>query len=749
MPWQSYSWHDQNAENNNSGWKKGVRLFKIYNDANDDKKRVAEWWTRDKFDNQWIGDLTSLSVSGDNIFYTSKTEVNNESKNYAGVINIENNQSATIHGVSLLDSTENWDNSKVNLVPVYGESENNKIAYSLIHPDNNKQKLTLNYGDWDKVSSTANRQSTTLEFSARNDIKNILLNASELNGKLASDITETELNSYLKFREADNSSYTNSTPMNSQVTTTIENVNEKEGSLDYTYTISYNPAFDTTKTLSYSITGTLNTFYKLNDLHFSFVTSASVDTNKWNEITNLKASKFANEVTKKEIIDHFISYTIKDISGDALVIDDSMVVINSATNESLQVTINLPTSRLPQSVTTTYTETFNGFNKANGFTKTIQDSVIDSYKTNKYATEITKDNILDEFVTLGDSYNIYSKDDYSLEINNADIYTGTLSFKLKLNATLPTGISSDKAYIFGDANTWYEITGFKTIYESFDNVNLSIETYSGFESPTTIWQDYLANGTNSVLFTWLNNSKNINNWDNLLHTNDVINKIDISIKNQATADADGYLDLGISLKENTQTNVVINGSNFVFDSTAKTNFTNHYGTDYPFNTKLYVNYYPLVCEWNDTTSSAVTNSDDENITIDLSIGSYGNLNKDMKVETVTENDILGLINYKNYEESIKMVLDSSKGSLKATVTLRPKMISKIDYPTITRNISISGFYVEQMIKPVEPGGSTSTTTKQNSFSWVPIISGSIAGVLLLSFVVLVIVKKRKIKDLTD
>lgn len=697
MPWHTRSWHDQNAEDNNKGWNKGLRIFEI---KTENGLRAPEyWWTRAE-----SGDLTSFTIENDVLYYTARTTTSADSKNYAGIMHFTSDDSVSAKIAYLFDSTDNYDNSKVAIAPLLNQNTGNKIAYVLQYPNGSSDlKLTLNTGEWNKNdNSTTNRNSQDMEFSVINDVDTELKNATDLKNKTADLITTNELIPYLKFRTSNNNNYT--TPSSKYtITNQITNVNENEGSLDYSYKISHTPMFDNTSTLSYYVNGTLDTLYKLNNLNFEFVKSENIDSNKWNEINKLKQSKYAREITKENIINYFIQYTIIDKNNTSLTIDESMITLSPSIDQSqLTVTITLPSDRFPSGIDQsklTYTYTFDGFLNINVWSYNVIDIANDSLKQ-YYPSDITMSKLIQaNLVTLGTGY--LTDDQYW----NIDAVVNDITGELVINSITYTDPNNDTPVGYDSLiKNQITYTGLKNTVDLFDDkptINHIIETDNNVLKPTEIWQQYnnavIANDTNAIKNSLIYKSIDVSSL--------LVDPLDLKLEvlNLATADNDKKLEYKVTIKDDAELVYTYGESNkrVIFSQEYQEKLIQNKPDSYPF--KLSQNIHTKVEAFIDINNkpNVVVDQTNKTIAIDLTTDSLNNINKNIYVDDFVnsfsnyQNDILSIFSYNLYSTNVYISnQDLDNGTITVKVDFTRDASANAGDLNVSYTITLSGFSIK-------------------------------------------------------
>ena len=612
----------------------------------------------------------------------------------------------------------------------YFISYNNTEAPLFSESNNNLSEITNNSISFKKVNDV---------------VSTITNNKSIYKGKVPTQITEDDLKSCIVFSDA-----TTSNASSNNYTKSVSDIvgDDNKGTLSFSYNISYNTNYGSDAVgFSFDFNVNLSGLFSYdNDFKFEFITHLSPDGNatidsKYQNIVNLKNSTIPSQVTKKNILDNFLNYTIKNNQGNDLTISENDISLTADDAQgTLLVTVTIPSISMPigfSSEKLTYSYTYTGFINLQGYTKQIIDSSdnITELKKAKYASQINFNDIINNFITLGTSY---SKDatnwTFTLDTQGTNNFNGTLSFRLiYTSSSLPSGTSDDVKNVFGTPNTWYQITGFKTIFTNYENVNFPIDNYSGLANAQSLWTQFqVAIKNNNLSSSTLYNSLNINQWLNTLHLTN-FNDIDIAVDNLDTADTDGYLNLRVGYKDNATTSLNIAGTNFVFDSNAKTNFANYFKDNYPFVVKWNLNQFIPEFNWViPTTSSAVTSFTDDSISINLNISSYQGISNSMRASEVSPQNITSLFNISNYQiiDQPKIYADDESGTLKAVIILEPKLNNDAKSSgTITKNVFISGFKINapQVVEIV------------------PIIVGVIFGIVLITSVIFIVLwnKKRK------
>lgn len=463
--------------------------------------------------------------------------------------------------------------------------------------------------------------------------------------------------------------FTNSFVPSIAIDTSKTKANDDAGTLYYEYKVTYNNWYDSSTKTSFNIPVSVGDLYqKKSNFSFSFVTTLTgndENDKKYKKIQELKESKFASQITVDEIKQNFINYDIKGKDGNKIN-DSSIKISKSSSGTRLRVTVTITDTKLPNGINNfSSSYNFDGFKTVDGYDFTFVDTSdsINGLKKEKFPTELTTQEFLDNFVVLGSKWDTNATN-WKLD-KSPDVYNGSLYVKLEyIGSDLPSDNSVSKDVYEGN------ITGFKNVPEQFKD-KLKMKDVKN-QVPSELWELYEKNNKNSLLyqsieFPYISN----NDYLEIKALNDVefIDEKTEETVNQM--DIDGYIELSIGIKDNAQTTLSVPNTSdspyFIYNSDAKNAFSTYYNDAYPFTIKWNVTKSDETFSWilpnGETTQK-------ENIEVDLNKDSYKTINNQMYADDVTLEQIIELIET-NVLESIKvsMFSDNSNGVLKVIVNI--------------------------------------------------------------------------------
>lgn len=662
-------------------------------------------------------------VEGEQAFgmylYNSSTKrlfiSNKKSKTHlaTGYVNLNVNASASLQFVNLEFSTSNWDTNTFvysDLIREFPIMSTSQLSYPdpyivLEKSKTPSAKYFINQSDIQTHNLTFKSYNDPVER-FKSQFKNDLQ-------KLPSQVTDANLKSSLQFTGAS---------FSAEIGIIEKSADDQNGVLTFKYSVSYRNWYASSSAYTFHIAATITGFYAKSNFQFSFITGFTGTTSeneKWNKIGELKTNKYAYDVTQDEIINHFITYNIKDSSGSQVTIDKNMIRLSSSTSGySLTVTVSV-SGNFPNGVTRTFTHTYDGFKTISGYDNRFVENPSTFDRSLIYPSELTKTIFLENFVSLGDKWSVNPNDwDFEISSNNLEeTATVTLTYTSTTDTSFPNG--TNKKII--DNKT---IDLFKNIPSQFKD-NVSMIEYSGSLTPTQLWTEYQNNPSGSKLLSYLN-FPNINNKTNL----------EITCSNTSSADNDGYLDLNIKIKEGTQTTLFISGDGyFTYDAKATEAFKKILESD-TFKVKWTINKANNNFHWIGTNGQVIT-SQSSTYVVNLENQSYTGINKEMYADQVNEQDIDKLFTFDGYTIINKSVNPNvSQGTL--TVIINLKESNSVDSSigvTQTKTIIINGFKVDTM-----------DSTKYILYAFAGVIS--ITTICLMTFLILFLIKRNKYKTIS-
>ena len=463
-------------------------------------------------------------------------------------------------------------------------------------------------------------------------------------------------------------------PLNGKFENSVENLkgNDENGTLNVRYKTTYENWWDTSKSSSFYVETTITGMYAMNGSSFNFVTVNNGNTEndeKLKEQNKFKESAYPSSVKWEDIEKYFIIANIKDISQNVIKLDESMITLKPDDEKGiLEVTVDY-TKKLPSGLPSnylTYKNEFSGFLNLQGYNYHIltdeeqnKSNEIKEIKQNSFPSELSVQQYLDNFITLGQSYS-RNVNDWDFNVV-ADDYKGSLIINLTYNpkaTPLPANFPENYKKIVKDVT----VNGFKNITEQFKTIK--VKNYVGIKNADDIWNEYekiLNDGQNNFISTSL---------ASLISVPYVDNFADLTIERN-NSENPNVLDLTVSVKVGTTTRLLVNRQNFTFDSTTESKFKEN-KLDYPYKVQINVETIEQAFLWKKPDGQTVnyTNNKAETIKINLNDYQYKTINSNMYADEVTEQDIknlfeaIGFINIK-----ISLQTDNQDGIVYATVSL--------------------------------------------------------------------------------
>lgn len=445
--------------------------------------------------------------------------------------NLTTNKSLSLQGYSLASVTKGNDNkiyiannqsTNGNIYLAYVDVSQNSLSLSPI-----RQSIASANKDYYLVpilSDTSNKY-FALQQNNKNNI-NFLINSSgnyqESTGKMVSKhwkyrtvsnqtIWTAFGRNYLpsSFTWATVSNYFDLSNLNSSTNNfAIQQQSNDNGTLSFRVTFSYVSNFSTSFTESFNVYFHIKNLYGFSsNFVFTWLDTTSTsndqsDKNKIAKIQELKNSKYGNQITTKDIVDNFFSYSIKKADQTSLTIDESMVRLSySEYLDSITVTVNIPSTGMPNGFASsgkqTFTKTYSNFlSIKNYLTTTKSSSDITTSIKNIYPSQLTNNLILSSFLNIGSSLS-KTENDWTITITEVDDIKGTAKVTAEYNQTsqipnfdnLPDAVKTKITNIL----TGITYTGFKSI--SSNSGWTSTPSFTDFDSsylPSEIWGQYKA-----------------------------------------------------------------------------------------------------------------------------------------------------------------------------------------------------------------------------------------------------------------
>lgn len=503
---------------------------------------------------------------------------------------------------------------------------------------------------------------TTIQFKKYNNIVDNIKKDSSYQNNLPSSVPERILKEALTFT---------SSLVDYQIRIEDRHNDDNNGVLKFNLKPSYTNWYDENTRTEFTIPIEIDGYYALNEkFKFNFVKELTGDKendDKYKQVSSIISSTYANDVTKEQILNNFIIYSVTGKDNSEIKLSESNIslsVLNSGA--SLKVQVNFPGGNLPYGTQLSYSRTYDGFKTIAGYEFSVKDEsnqeIID-FKKGKYASDISKADFINNFIDLGVKWSKNIEDwDYSGSFNN---YDGTLyvTLKYKHPDQLPKGVS---ATVLSSR----PFTGFKKIQEQFitEDNKVSISDYIGEANPSSLWNAYLTNKEGSELFQTIKFPYVANN-----------NDLEIEALNEDTMDQDGYIDLAVQMKLNTQTTLPVSNVSgnpfFIFNQDAKQRFEEYFKDEYPFKLRWNITQISQDFTWQLPQDSNI-HVTSQNVAIDLSKTSIDGINKNMYADEVKVESIQEMFKTEYYNSEVVLIPNVSKGTLEAIITLIPKVQSK-------------------------------------------------------------------------
>lgn len=503
--------------------------------------------------------------------------------------------------------------------------------------------------------------------------------------KMQKNISDSDLLKFVYLDSTIGSRF--SLDLNPKATITNRKSDEQYGTFSYNLSISFSWFYDPTFTVQYDFPIYLNGFYKINadNYTFNWVTSTTVDSTKYMKIEELKKTKYAKDVTRKEVLDYFWTGSIKDKNGDPITITENMFTVdgNWGTLDKLNVTFILPSNLMPQGFPKLkQTNRFDGFLSIQGYeTNPKTQSEISVFASTIYPSQLTKQMVIDNFINVGSNI----KKDLSywdFTISNIDdmngIATISLKYKYEIDSSIP-GIDSFPVSQFQVFNN-YQISSFKSVGSKINDTPFMVN-FEGNSLPSEIWNQYLSykngNSSSSILM------------DNISFSMVPKNSLEISLLNADTCDADEFLRLSIKIVLGTETNIEYDGNQLEKTQNNKLVF-NQNVENFVINNNL--DYYPYIIEWGIKTKDKyfkVFGPDgnqlkQENNVYSINLKDYSDnnnllINDSMEVDDISLETISKLIDSSGYDI---FVVYSEKNQERGYWKVQYNLIVKNDLSTI-------------------------------------------------------------------
>lgn len=627
--------------------------------------------------------------SNGNRIYIANNQIANNGNTYLGYVDI--NQSS----LSLSPIRQSTDNQTKNyfLAPVlsYTSSEYVVLQDNAKNPIKYMQNVSGNY------TNLSDNMLFNRWFYRDSNNKN-LWDAFGQN-YLANSLTWSAVSPYIDWTNV-----TSAAPSFS-----LSESNVANGTTRFSLTFTYASRFDSSYNESFTVYFYIKNLYAISsNFVFNWLdTGSTIETSKVQKIEELKRTKYASQITTQDILDNFISYTIKKSDGSNLDITTNMISLSyssSANLDRLTVTITLPTSGMPTGFANNnnrvLTKTYTGFmSLANYRVSSATSSNINTFTNNIYPSQLTQQNILDNFVNSQSGIG-KTLSDWTISISNANDLNGTVSVSVSYTNTskipnfenLPQNIKNSYSSIIN--NVTY--SNFKSIASNSGwSATPRVTDYSGSYLPSEIWGQYNAYLNGQVQMSDVILLQNIN-----FSLTDK-NNLSIICLNENSCDSDGYLDLQISIKNNSETVVDYDGNQYT-TSNGKLVFNEQFlansGVTYPYQLKWNITTTDKFFYLVDRNSNTKLEANNNEYSIDIKSNSpFSSSLANGYSSQISESNIVSLIDTQGYTYSISLDTNVNSGYTRATIQL--SLIDKplFDYgnnnQNFTRTVYIYNFNV--------------------------------------------------------
>ncbi|WP_229502219.1 lipoprotein 17-related variable surface protein [Malacoplasma penetrans] len=627
--------------------------------------------------------------SNGNRIYVASNQITNSGNTYLGYVDI--NQTS----LSLSSIRQSTDSQTKNyfLAPVlsYTSSEYVVLQDNAKNPIKYMQNVSGNY-----TNLSDNMLFNRWFYKDANSTN--LWNAFGQN-YLANSLTWSAVSPYIDW-----TNITSTTPSFS-----LSESNVANGTTRFSLTFTYASRFNSSYNESFTVYFYIKNLYAIStNFVFNWLDAGStIETSKVQKIEELKRTKYASQITAQDILDNFISYTIKKSDGSNLDITTNMISLSyssSANLDRLTVTITIPTSGMPNgfanSSNRVLTKTYTGFmSLANYRVSTMASSNINTFTSNIYPSQLTQQNILDNFVNSGNGIG-KTLSDWTITISNANDINGTVSVSVSYTNTskipnfedLPQSVKNSYSSIIN--NVTY--SNFKSIASNSGwSATPRVTDYSGSYLPSEIWGQYNAylNGQVQLADVILLQNISFSLTDK--------NNLNIVCLNENSCDSDGYLDLQISIKNNSETVVDYNGNQYTTSNgklVFNEQFLSNSGVTYPYQLKWNITttnkFFYLV----DRSSGSKLEANNNEYSINIKSNSpFPSSFANGYSSQISESDIANLVDTQGYTYSISLETNVDRGYTRATIQLA--LIDKplFDYgnnnQNFTRTVYIYNFNV--------------------------------------------------------
>lgn len=595
----------------------------------------------------------------------------------------------------------------------------------------------------------------TLSFNKYNDPVAAIKQDNVIYKKIVNGISDSELISKLNFH--------NSSLKNTYTITIANRVNTPlSGVLEFDYKIDTVAWWNNRQKVTFYLHVKVDGFYSLNKINLSFITSPTDDQTKYNQITTLKQTKYASQITKNDVLNYFIKSDITNKDGAKVTITDSMITLNHSVNhDSLTITVTLPTNIFPAGINlfpslTTKTYTYTGFLSYGGYSSTINTVASDSLKA-KYPSEITFIDIINEVVNLGFAYSKAQSDwdcQYTYDDLNGSLTIKRLVYTKVLNPALPENV---KNLIVNPIT----ITGLKNTLDLFTltpTINNIPKTETVGTTIKQIWESYKKAVDSkdtvalqrSLIYKSLNNNVTLNKDDLILN-----------VTNLDTADQDGELRFTATIKSNAVLVYKKGNDNIIFDASYESKVQKELPNTYPFKLVQKIDVEKYDVNFNDeitSNSPNITTNEDNNIVINLDDGNWNEISNSMLVSDFAINfesyqqNILDLFVYtNNYKPVIsKPIINETNGTAIFQVEFIPT-VSQIDetnrqihnnYSVNHKNNAVTSFSTQIIVSGFKINSSP-------ALNIIPIIIVIVVALILLILFIYIFIRTKKGKKLNE
>lgn len=622
-------------------------------------------------------------------------------------------------------------------------SGNNK-AYIAI---NDKNQVVKNYVKSDNTTTTE----TILNFSDYYDplkkIEEAKINVNYAASYVASN--SNILKQYLQLTNNDQNLY--------EISTINGTGNDDLGVANFSYRITYSKWWNDSEKLSFDIPIAIDGFYVRSKVSLKFVTNSTIDSTKFNKINELKKTRTASQITKKEVLDNFFIYSITNNHGETISLTENDIETTSQENGySLKVEVTIPSNVFPTGFSRqVYTSYFKGFSSILGYDAKIRnddDNILKPFKT-KFPSQVTFSDVINYFMDLDSTGYSFSRanSDWTYE-SEYDDYIGTFTIKnLIYKGTVPNGFPESKKTIINISNR-PTFTNFKNLIALFNEkptINEATENLAGFNSPTQLWEEYRvaleSKNENSIKRTLLYSSLNFNLVNSILDLN-------VIALNLSTANNDKMLRLEVKIKDNATLNIKHVGKDLVFNDEVESKLKQYKKDYYPFIIEWKITSKDYFFHWNIPSGPGFQQTIVDNIEtliVDLDKQSWQLVDRQMYAsdfvsnETAYKTAIVQLFNYSDNYEIIfsNPIYNDDKGIVIIRINFRLKD-DKTNFKSKTFNISDEGLS-KNLVKEITIKGFKLTTSP---FTIVlPILTSILVALLLSIIFTFVWLRSKKIK----